>query len=172
MLLGVHLVNLDVQLVHVARVDGAESAATAVPAAGLLDDRHLAAVLSRGACARAAGEACTDHQDVGVDRIGDVGDGLRLREECGHAVLGHRGTGFARAGGAGRAAREHASGSGAGSGNATELEQIATSEFHVLLLVEGRRSSEHRPNRGRLIDAVSAFLPGAHKAMRPRVALE
>ena len=76
-LLGVHLVHLDAQLVHVVRVDGAEAAAAAVPAGRLLDDGHLAALLGRRRGACAAGQARADDEDVGVHRAGDIGDGLR-----------------------------------------------------------------------------------------------
>ena len=75
-LLCVHAVHLDAQLVHVMRVDGAESAAAAVPTGRLLDHGHLAALLGRRRSARATGQARADDEDVGVHRRLDVGDRL------------------------------------------------------------------------------------------------
>ena len=77
MLLGVDLVNLDAELVHIARIDCAEAAAAALPAFSLLNNGHLAAILGRRACACAARKTSANNQNIGIDRFGDIANGLR-----------------------------------------------------------------------------------------------
>ena len=88
------------ELLLLARVEGGDVQATAADGVGLglLDEGDLSALLGGGDGGAAAGKAGADHQDAGVDGLGDLVGGNVLGDDvpAPRALVGRHGLGLQR----------------------------------------------------------------------------